>query len=158
MVTALAGVALVGIPSVAEPHWARAAAIAGLIAVAAALRPRWAAAGMAAAAAAIAQCAVSSLNDAALAGEGLLLLAYLLLLDVPEGLQTAAARKWLRLRTPAALAGLAVVVVVLAALAVTPSASAWIAIAGLAAAAIAYLTAMPRRADRAPSDNGKTGQ
>jgi hypothetical protein len=103
-----------------------------------------AAAGTVAAIAVIAECAVSRLGTAAMAAEGLLLLGFLLLLGRPAGLAGGAARAWLRLRMPAALAAVAATGIVLAALAAAPGSSPWLALAGLAAAAAAYLVAAPR--------------
>jgi hypothetical protein len=103
-----------------------------------------AAAGTVAAAAVIVECAASRLGTAALAGEGLLLLGFLLLLGRPAGLAGGTARTWLRLRLPAVLGAVAATGIVLAALASVPGSSPWLALSGLAAAAAAYLVAAPR--------------
>lgn len=103
---------------------------------------RWGDAGTVVAAAAIAQCALSRLGAAALAGEGLLLLGYLLLLEMPSGPLGSSAHWWLRQRWVPMLAGVASTGLVLAALAVTPPAAAWIVLAGLACAVAAYLAAI----------------
>jgi len=103
-----------------------------------------AAAGTAAAVAVIVECAASRLGTAAMAGEGLLLLGFLLLLGRPAGLAGGTARTWLRLRLPAVLGAVAVTGIVLAALAAVPGSSPWLALAGLAAAVAAYLVAAPR--------------
>jgi hypothetical protein len=74
-----------------------------------------------------------------------LLLAFLLLASTPAALAPEAAGRWLRLQLPAALGGLAALVVVLAALQARPVTSAWLVVAGLIAAVAAYLIAVPRR-------------
>ena len=103
-----------------------------------------AAAGTVVAVAVIIECAVSRLDTAAMAAEGLLLLGFLLLLGRPAGLAGGTTRAWLRLRLPAVLAGVAATGIVLAALAAVPGSSPWLALGGLAAAAAAYLVAAPR--------------
>jgi hypothetical protein len=103
---------------------------------------RWGDAGTVVAAAAIAQCALSRLGAAALAGEGLLLLGYLLLLEMPSGPLGTSAHWWLRHRWLPMLAGVASTGLVLVALAVTPPAAAWIVLAGVACAVAAYLVAI----------------
>jgi hypothetical protein len=101
-------------------------------------------AGTAAAVAAIAGCAASRLDTAAMAGEGLLLLVFVLLLGRPAGLAGGTTRAWLRLRLPTVLAAVAATGIVLAALAAVPGSSPWLALGGLAAAVVAYLVAAPR--------------
>lgn len=103
---------------------------------------RWTGPGTVTAGIAIVLCAVSRLNPNALAGEGLLLLVYLLLLDLPAG---AAVRPWLRSRMAAVLTGLAAMGLVLAALDTNPTDSLGIVLGGLAATVVAYLIAAPRR-------------
>jgi len=103
-----------------------------------------AAAGTVVAVAVIIECAASRLDTVAMAGEGLLLLGFLLLLGRPAGLAGGTTRAWLRLRLPAVLAGVAATGIVLAALAAVPGSSPWLALGGLAAAAAAYLVAAPR--------------
>jgi hypothetical protein len=171
----LAGLALVAGPVAAEPVWAYAIGAVGVVAavtgpVVGLIRWRvtvrwpklsrwfpaaqWAGPGTVTAAAAIAECAVSRLNAAALAGEGLLLLGYLLLLDAPTGVRWTAAARWLRSRVRTVAAGVVATGLVLAGLAATPSSVApWVLLAGLAAAMAAYLAAIPRR----PDDGGETG-
>jgi hypothetical protein len=102
------------------------------------------AAGTVVAVAVIIECAASRLDTAAMAGEGLLLLGFLLLLGRPAGLAGGTARAWLRLRLPAVLGAVAVTGIVLAALAAVPGSSPWLALGGLAAAAAAYVVAAPR--------------
>lgn len=166
----LTGLLLVAVPVPAEPVWAYLIGVAGvaaaLTAPAAALTrwavtarwpglshwfpaAHWAGPGTLTAAAAIAECAVSRLNAAALAAEGLLLLGYLLLLDAPAGARWTATGQWLQSRLRAVLAGVATTGLVLAGLAAAPSVASWILLAGLAAAMAAYLVAIPRHPDNA---------
>jgi hypothetical protein len=142
------------VPTDREPVPADAGATAGAAAAAAGREPGparpdtadrvRAAAGTVAAVAVIVECAASRLGTAALAGEGLLLLGFLLLLGRPAGLAGGTARTWLRLRLPAVLGAVAATGIVLAALAAVPGSSPWLALSGLAAAAAAYLVAAPR--------------
>lgn len=101
-------------------------------------------AGTLAAAVAVVQCAAWPPGTAALAAEGLLILGYLILLDAPGRAELAAATRWLQGQARYGAAGLAAAAVVLAALEVRSAQSAWIALAGLAAAVAAYLVALPR--------------
>jgi len=103
-----------------------------------------AAAGTVVAVAVIIECAASRLDTAAMAGEGLLLLGFLVLLGRPAGLAGGTTRAWLRLRLPTVLAAVAATGIVLAALAAVPGSSPWLALGGLAAAVAAYLVAAPR--------------
>jgi hypothetical protein len=103
-----------------------------------------AAAGTVVAVAVIIECAASRLDSAAMAGEGLLLLGFLVLLGRPAGLAGGTTRAWLRLRLPTVLAAVAATGIVLAALAAVPGSSPWLALGGLAAAVVAYLVAAPR--------------
>ena len=103
-----------------------------------------AAAGTVVAVAVIIECAASRLDTVAMAGEGLLLLGFLLLLGRPAGLAGGTTRAWLRLRLPAVLGAVAATGIVLAALAAVPGSSPWLALGGLAAAVAAYLVAAPR--------------
>jgi hypothetical protein len=171
---ALAGLLLVAVPVPAEPVWAYVIGAAGLAATltapvtalarrwVTAWRPalgrwfppaRWRGPGTLTATAAIAECAVSGLNAAALAAEGLLLLGYLLLLDAPTRARWTATAQWLRSRLRVALAGVMATGLVLAGLAAAPSVASWILLAGLAAAIVAYLAAVPRR----PGGAGEAG-
>jgi hypothetical protein len=102
------------------------------------------AAGTVAAVVVIIECAASRLDTAAMAGEGLLLLGFLLLLGRPAGLAGGTARAWLRLRLPAVLGAVAATGIVLAALAAVPGSSPWLALGGLVAAVAAYVIAAPR--------------
>jgi hypothetical protein len=139
------GLALVVAPALAGPGWAYLVALGGAIAVVAAVRQRWTSVGTLAATAAITECVVSHLSTVALAGEGLLLLAFLLFAAAPATLAPEVAGRWLRLQAPAALAGLTATALVLAALAAKPVAATWLIVAGLIAAVAAYLIAAPRR-------------
>lgn len=103
-----------------------------------------AAAGTVVAVAVVVECAASRLDTAAMAGEGLLLLGFLLLLGRPAGLAGDTARAWLRLRLPAVLGAVAAAGIVLAALAAVPGSSPWLALGGLVAAVAAYVVAAPR--------------
>ena len=169
----LTGLVLVAVPVAAEPVWAYLIGAAGLAAAftapvtalirrwVTARRPalgrwfppaQWAGPGTLVATAAIAECAVSRLNAAALAAEGLLLLCYLLLLDAPTGARWTATARWLGSRIRAVLAGVLATGLVLAGLAAAPSSVAsWILLAGVAAAMAAYLVAVPRH-------HGQTGE
>jgi len=97
-------------------------------------------------AAAIVSCAFSAAGVAVLAAEGLFILGYLLAVDAPAGL--AAPGRWLRRQVPLLVAGLITAGPALAAYAVQPSAAAWLALAGLAAAVAAYLAAISPRLAR----------
>jgi len=101
------------------------------------------AAGTLAAVAVIIECAASRLDNAALAGEGLLLLGFLLLLGRPAGLKGGTVGTWLRLRLPAVLGAVAATGIVLAAVAAVPGSSPWLALGGLVAVVAAYLVAAP---------------
>ena len=100
-------------------------------------------------AAAVISCAVSTAGAAVLAAEGLFILCYLLAADAPPGLARPA--PWLRRQAALLVAGLIAAGAVLAMDAVHLAASAWITVAGLAAAVAAYLVALPRRAQTPPS-------
>lgn len=166
----LTGVVLIVVPVAAEPVWAYLIGAAGLAAAftapvtalirrwVTARRPalgrwfppaHWAGPGTLIATAAIAECAVSRLNAAALAAEGLLLLGYLLLLDAPTGARWTATAQWLGTRFRAVLAGVMATGLVLAGLAAAPSSvTSWFLLAGVAAAMVAYLVAVPRHHDQ----------
>lgn len=144
LAAAVSGLVLVGAPALASPGWVYPVAVAGGIAAVVAAARRWAGVGTLTVVSAVAECAGSRLDVTALAGEGLLLLAFLLLLDAPAGMAGPAASRWLRLQVPAALAGLTGATLVLVSLALTPAASTWLVVTGLAAAVTAYLIALPR--------------
>jgi len=123
------------------PPWAYATAIAGAAAVVAAALARWTRGPVLAVAAAVAACAFSRAGTAVLAAEGLFILGYLLAADAPAA--SGRPGSWLRQQAFGGLAGLIASGAVLAALALHPVSSVWLTAAGLAAAAGAYLVALP---------------
>ncbi|HYB17574.1 MAG TPA: hypothetical protein VEF71_19195 [Streptosporangiaceae bacterium] len=123
------------------PPWAYATAAAGAVAVLAAAFLRWRQGPAIAVAAAIAACAFSRAAAPALTAEGLFILGYLLAADAPAGLSQPG--RWLRHQARPCAAGAIASGAVLAALALHPANSAWLTTAGLAAAAAAYLIALP---------------
>jgi hypothetical protein len=127
------------------PGWAYAMASAAALAVLAAVFARWRPGPVLAVAGAITVCAFSRAGTLVLALEGLLILAYLLAADAPAGLTRPGS--WLRQQVFAGVAGLIAGGAVLAALALHQVSSAWLTAAGLAAAAVAYLIALPSRRD-----------
>jgi hypothetical protein len=120
-------------------------ASAAALAVLAAVFARWRPGPVLAVAGAITVCAFSRAGTLVLALEGLLILAYLLAADAPAGLTRPGS--WLRQQVFAGVAGLIAGGAVLAALALHQVSSAWLTAAGLAAAAVAYLIALPSRRD-----------
>jgi hypothetical protein len=142
------GLLTAGWPLAWAPAWTVALAGVAAAGVVAAAVLRWRPGPSLAVAAAIVSCALSAAGVAALAAEGLFILGYLLAVDAPAGL--VAPGRWLRRQAPLLVAGLIAAGAALAAYAVRPPASAWLALAGLAAAVAAYLIALPipRRADR----------
>lgn len=123
------------------PPWAYATAVAGAAAVLAAALAGWTRGPVLAVAAAVAACAFSRAGTAVLAAEGLFILGYLLAADAPAGLTRPGS--WLRQQAFGGVAGLIASGAVLAALAVHQVSSVWLTAAGLAAAAGAYLVALP---------------
>jgi hypothetical protein len=123
------------------PGWTYAAASAGAVAVLAGAFARWRQGPVLAVAVAILTCAFSRAGTAVLAGEGLFILAYLLAAGAPPGLTRPG--RWVRHQGFLAVAGLIAGGAVLAALALHQVTSAWLTAAGLAAAAGAYLIALP---------------
>ena len=143
---AVLGLLTVAWPAVWAPPWTYPVAGLGALAAlaAAGLRwPPWRRGPVLAVAAAVVTCAFSTAGAAVLAAEGLFILAYLLAADAPPGL--ARPVPWLRRQAPLLLAGLIAAGAVLAMDAVHLAASAWITVAGLAAAVAAYLIALPAR-------------
>jgi hypothetical protein len=127
------------------PGWAYAVASAGAGAVLAGAFARWRRGPALAVAAAILACSFSRAGTLVLAAEGLFILAYLLTADAPMGLNPGARRvSWLRQQVFPGIAGLVASGAVLAALALHQVSSAALTAAGLAAAAGAYLIALPR--------------
>jgi hypothetical protein len=148
------GLATVAWPLAWAPGWAYAVASAGAIAVLAAAFARWPPGPVLAVTAAILTCAFSRVGTLVLAAEGLLILCYLLAASAPAGLSPRARPgSWLRQQVLGVVAGLIASGAVLAALALHQVSSAWLTAAGLAAAAGAYLVALPLwRASRRDSD------
>lgn len=135
------------------PPWAYATAIAGAAAVLAAALAGWRRGPVLAVAAAVAACAFSRAGTAVLTAEGLFILGYLLAADAPAGLTRPGS--WLRQQAFGGVAGLIASGAVLAALALHQVSSVWLTAAGLAAAAGAYLVALPlSRASRPGSPRG----
>jgi hypothetical protein len=147
-VTGCLGAAMIILPAPGLPGGAVALILASLLLVAASLGgplARWRVVGTLAAAAAVAESALGRPGLAALAGEGLLILGYLLLMDAPGAMPAAVAARWLRLQVPAVCWGTLTAAAVLAVLAVPVPVSAWLVVAGAAAAVAAVLIALPRR-------------
>ena len=134
------GLLTVAWPLAWAPAWTYPVASLGAVAALAALR--WRRGPVLAVAAGVVSCAVSTAGAAVLTAEGLFILCYLLAADAPPGRPA----QWLRRQAPLLLAGLIAAGAVLAMDAVHLAASAWITVAGLAAAVAAYLVALPRRA------------
>jgi hypothetical protein len=136
--TALAlGLVTVAWPLAWSPAWTYLVAGLGAAAVVAAVFLSWRPGPVLAVAAAVVSCAAADAPVAVLAVEGLVILGYLLLIDAPPQLGP-----WARGQVPLVVAGALAGAVVLAAFAVRPSGSAWLALAGLAAAVAAYLVAL----------------
>ncbi len=126
------------------PGWTYATAGAGAAAVLAGAFARWPRGPVLAVAAAVAGCAFSRAGTAVLAAEGLFILGYLLAADAPAGLNPEArSGSWVRQQAPGVVAGLIASGAVVAALAVHQVSSAALTGAGLAAAAGAYVVALP---------------
>jgi LPXTG-motif cell wall-anchored protein len=120
------------------PAWTYLVAGLGAAAVLAAAFLKWRPGPAVAVAAAVVSCAAADAPVAVLAVEGLVILCYLI--GVPPQLGP-----WARGQVPLVAAGALAGAAVLAAFAVRPSDSAWLALAGLAAAVAAYLVALRRR-------------
>jgi hypothetical protein len=148
-----------GLLTVAWPlAWASAGAyavaVAGALVVLGAAAADWRGGPALAVAAAIAVCAFSRAGTAVLAAEGLFILCYLIAADAPRGLNPSAPGagpgssapwgRWLRHQVRLGVAGLIGSGAVLAALALHQTSTAWLTVAGLAAAVAAYLIALPR--------------
>jgi hypothetical protein len=143
-VAAALGMLVLAWPLAWAPVWAFVGAGAGAVAVLGAAFTRgergrgWP---VIAVAAAVLSCAYSRAGTAALAAEGVFILAYLLAVGAPAGLIRPG--RWLRLQAFLVIPGLIGTGAVLAALTLHRTASAWLTVAGLAAAAAAYLIALP---------------
>jgi hypothetical protein len=147
-VTGCLGAGMILLPAPELPGRAWLLIPAGLLLVAASLAgplARWRSVGTLAAAAAVAESALGLPGLAVLAGEGLLILGYLLLVDAPGVMPGAVAARWLRLQVPAAFWGTLAAGVVLVVLAVPVPVSAWLLVAGAGAAVAATVIALPRR-------------
>jgi len=142
---AASGVLMLALPALTAPALAQAITAVGLLAVAVSLTGRWPPAGTLAATAAIAQCVIAQPATALIAADGLLILGYLLLADAPRHTRSPATRRWLGAQLPGIMAAIPVTGAVLAAITRPAAPSAWIALAGIAAAAAAYLIAIPRQ-------------
>ena len=141
-----AGMVILPAPELHGRTWALLPA--GLLLVAASLAgpaARWRAVGTLAAGVAVAESALGRPGLPELAGEGLLILGYLLLVDAPGAMTAASAVRWLRLQLPAAAWGTLVAAAVLVVLAVPVPVSAWLLVAGAGAAVAATVVALPRR-------------
>ena len=146
--TGCLGVGMVLVPASHLSGRAWALIPAGLLLVAASLAgplARWRVVGTLAAATAVIECAVKPPDLAVLAGQGLLILGYLLLLDAPRAMPAAATARWLGLQVPLAVWGTLAAAVVLVVLAVPVPVSAWLLVAGAGAAVAATVIALPRR-------------
>lgn len=141
--TLLAGVLVVLVPVVTGPSWAQPAAAIGLLGVLVSAWRRLGWAGLVAVIAAIVQCAISRPGAPVLAAEGLLILGYLLLLDIPPEIPRQARPRWLRQQFPMALAALVTAGAVLAGLALAVASAWWYALAGIGAAVVAVVIALP---------------
>jgi hypothetical protein len=133
------GLLTVAWPLAWAPAWAYVLAAVGVVTVLAAVFLRWRPGPAIAVTTAIASAAFSRAGTAAMAAEGLLVLGYLLVTDSPQ----VRPGRWLRSQLRLCVAGVIASGAVLAALALHPATSAWLAVAGLAAAVAAYLTALP---------------
>ncbi len=150
-VTGCLGVGMIILPAPVLPRGGRLLVLAGLLLVAASLAgplARRRTVGTLAAMAAVLESALTQQALAVLAGEGLLILGYLLLVDAPGVMPAAVTARWLRLQLPAACWGVLTAVTVLVVLAVPVPVSAWLVVAGAGAAVAAALIALPRRPGR----------
>ena len=147
-VTACLGAGMILLPTPELPGRAWLLVPAGLLLVAASLGgplARWRAVGTLAAVAAVAESALGQPALGVLAGQGLLILGYLLLVDAPGVMPGTVTARWLRLQVPAVLWGTLTAAVVLVVLAVPVPVSAWLVVAGAGAAVAATAVALPRR-------------
>jgi hypothetical protein len=145
----LAGAAMIAVPVVSAPASGVLPAV-GAVLVSASVTPpfrRWRGTGTLAAVTAVAACALARPAVAVLVAEGLVILGYLLLLDGPRGapLSAAALRRWLRQQAGTVCWAVATSAAVLVTLAVAVPASAWLVVAGTAAAVAAAVIALPRK-------------
>jgi hypothetical protein len=131
------GLLTVAWPLAWSPAWTYLVGGLGAAAVLAGVFLSWRPGPALAVAAAVVSCAAANVPVAVLAVEGLVILGYLLLIGAPPELGP-----WARGQVPLAAAGVLAGAAVLAAFAVRPSGSAWLALTGLAAAVAAYLLAL----------------
>jgi hypothetical protein len=120
----------------------------GLVLVAVSLAgplARWRIVGTLAAATAVTESALTRPDLAVLAWEGLLILGYLLLVDTPRAMPGAVTARWLWRQLPLAVWGVFTAAIVLVVLAIPVPVSAWLLVAGAAAAVVAVVIALPRR-------------
>ncbi|MGD0063040.1 MAG: hypothetical protein ABSB76_06335 [Streptosporangiaceae bacterium] len=148
--TVTLGLLAVAWPLAWAPPWTYALAGLGGLAVLAAAR--WRRGPALAVTVAVITCAASAAGVAVMAAEGLFVLGYLLLADLPAGLPgipgLPGPGRWLRGQLPLLVAGLIAAGAVLAAFAVHQASTVWLTGAGLAAAVAAYLIALPSRRQR----------
>jgi hypothetical protein len=136
------GLLTVAWPLAWAPAWTYLLGSLGALAALVAAGLRWRRGPVLAVTAGVVTCAVSTAGAAVLTVEGLFILCYLLAAGAPPGRPVP----WLRRQAVLLVAGLIATGAVLAMDAVHLGASAWITVAGLAAAVAAYLVALPRRA------------
>jgi hypothetical protein len=139
LVSLALGLLAVAWPLAWAPAWVYVLAAVGVVTVPAAAFLHWRLGPAIAVTAAIASAAVSRAGTAALAAEGLFTLGYLLAADAP----LVRPGQWIKSRLRLCVAGIIASGAVLAALALHPAGSAWLAVAGLGAAVAAYLAALP---------------
>jgi hypothetical protein len=146
--TGCLGAGMIVLPAPELPAGAWALLPAGLVLVAASLAgpsARWRAVATLAAVAAVIEAAIGQPGLPVLAGEGLLILGYLLLVDAPRATAAAMAVRWLGRQLPAVAWGTLAAALVLVVLAVPVPVSAWLLVAGAGAAVAAAVVALPRR-------------
>jgi hypothetical protein len=142
------GAGMIILPAPVLPSKGWALILVGLVLVAASLAgptARWRAVGTLAAAVAVLESALGRPALAVLAGEGVLILGYLLLVDAPVAMPGTVTARWLWLQFPAAFWGTLTAATVLVVLAVPVPVSAWLLVAGAGAAVAATVIALPRR-------------
>ena len=139
--TVALGLLTVAWPLVRGPSWVYLMASLGAAAVLAGAILRWRRGPGLAVAAAIMSCAFSDAGVPCWPPKGSFILGYLLAVGAPPGLTVPG--RWLRRQAGLLVAGLIATGAVLAAYAVHPADSVWLAFGGLAATVAAYLTALP---------------
>jgi hypothetical protein len=141
-----AGMVLLPAPHLTGRSWALVPVGLVLVVVSAAgPLARWRIVGTLAAATAVIESALTRPDLAVLAWEGLLILGYLLLVDAPRAMPGPVTARWLWRQLPLAVWGVFSAAVVLVVLAVRVPVSAWLLVAGAAAAVAAVVIALPRR-------------